>query len=184
MKSLILHPHCTAGSIVRIDAEIETTPKGCRALFVASGDVTRIKIPEFQVDRGRFDDLWRTTCFEIFWQPAGGEFYREFNLSPSTRWACYDFDGFRAAMRNAPAKVDIAVTVEKDMLRLEAQIESELPVPAMVALNGIIEDADGLNRFWALAFGDGEPEFHSEACRALSIIERESDEIRDRTTAG
>jgi hypothetical protein len=169
MKSLILHPQCAAGSIVRIDAEIEATPTGCRALFVAKGDVREIRLPALQGDRGRFDDLWRTTCFEIFWQPAGSTFYREFNLSPSTRWACYDFDDFRAGMRNAPATVDVDVEVTADMLRLEAYIESDLPVPASVALNAIIEDADGVNRFWALAFQDGAPEFHSETCRAWAL---------------
>jgi hypothetical protein len=169
MKPLILHPQSAAGSIVRIDAEIEATPTGCRARFGAEGDVARIKIPTPQADRGRFDDLWRTTCFEIFWQPAGGTYYREFNLSPSTRWACYDFDDFREGMRNAPAKVEIDVEVTADMLRLEAVIESDLPVSASVALNAIIEDADGVNRFWALAFQDGAPEFHSEICRAWPV---------------
>jgi hypothetical protein len=172
MKSLILHPHCATGSIVRIDAEIEATSNGCRALFIASGDVARIKIPDLQADRGRYDDLWHTTCFEIFWQPLGSKFYREFNLSPSTRWACYDFDDFRAGMRNAPAKVDIKIELTAATLRLETHIESDLPVPAKVALNGIIQDADGLNRFWALAFGDGEPEFHSEVTRAWQIVEK------------
>lgn len=169
MKSLVLHPHCATGSIVRIDAEIEATPTGCRALFIALGDVVRIKMPVLQPDRARYDDLWRTTCFEIFWQPVGGQFYREFNLSPSTRWACYDFNEFRTGMRNAPAKVNVDVAVTAESLRLEAHIESDLPVPATVALNGIIEDADGVNRFWALAFQDGEPEFHSQICRAWSL---------------
>jgi hypothetical protein len=169
MKSLVLHPDCAKGSIVRIDVEIEATATGCRALFVASGDIARIKMPELQADRGRYDDLWRTTCFEIFWQPVGGKFYREFNLSPSTRWACYDFDDFRAGMRNAPAKVDIEVAITAETLRLEAHIESNLATPAMVALNGIIEDVEGIHRFWALKFQDGAPEFHSETCRAWSL---------------
>lgn len=172
MKPLILHPNCAAGSIVEINAEIEPTPTGCRALFVASGIVGQIKIPEHRSDRSRHDDLWRTTCLEIFWQPAAGTFYREFNLSPSTRWACYDFDDFRAGMRDAPAKVEIDVTVTSETLRLEAHIESDLPAPAAVALNAIIEDVDGVNRFWALAFDDGAPEFHSSACRAWSVLQR------------
>jgi hypothetical protein len=169
MKALMLHPHCPAGSIVRIDAEIEPTPTGCRALFVATGDTSRIKLPVLEPDRARFDDLWRTTCFEIFWQPAGGSWYREFNLSPSTRWACYDFDDFRTGMRNGSATVDISMSVTPETLRLEAIVMSDLPRPASVALNAIIEDADGANRFWALAFADGAPEFHNTVCRAWPI---------------
>ena len=90
-------------------------------------------------------------------------------LSPSTRWACYDFDAFREGMRNAPAEVEIAVSVSDQELRLVADIRSDLPLPATVALNGIVEDADGVNRFWALAFRPGAPEFHAGECRALEL---------------
>ena len=120
---------------------------------------------------GRFDNLWKSTCFEIFWSHNGSS-YREFNLSPSTRWACYDFDAFRVGMRNAPAEVEISVNANAIELRLEAQIASELPLPASVALNAIIEDHDGVNRFWALAFAPGAPEFHAAECRTLSLAGR------------
>ena len=169
MQSLILHPQCPAGSIARIDAEIEATATGCHVVFVATGDVSQIKVPAVEADRGRHDYLWKTTCLEVFWQPAGGTAYREFNLSPSTRWACYDFDDFRSGMRDAPAVVDIDVSVGPQSLRLETHIESDLPHPASVALNGIIEGTDGINRFWALAFADGAPEFHNDICRAWQI---------------
>lgn len=167
MNQLILHPHCAPGSVIAIAAAIEQTPSGCRAVFVARGDIARIAVPTVE-QPGRFDNLWKTTCFEIFWSHDGTS-YREFNLSPSTRWACYDFDGFRDGMRDAPAEVTITATVSDSELRLEADISSILPLPATVGLNAIIEDADGVNRFWALAFQPGAPEFHAEACRALGL---------------
>ena len=167
MNQLVPHPGCAAGSITAIEASIEPTEHGCRAVFVASGDIFRIAVPS--VDQpGRFDNLWKTTCFEVFWSHDGTA-YREFNLSPSTRWACYDFDSFRDGMRDAPAEVEITLAASAGELRLDAVIRSALPVPATVALNAIIEDADGVNRFWALAFQPGAPEFHAEACRALKL---------------
>jgi hypothetical protein len=169
VHALVLHPHSAEGSIHQIEATVEATAAGCRAEFMARGDIAAIKVPMIEPDRGRFDDLWRTTCFEIFWQPLGGTCYREFNLSPSTRWACYDFDDVRQGMRNAPAEVEIDVAVSAAELRIVAYIQSELLTPANVALNAIIEDADGINRYWALAFADGAPEFHSDQCRALVV---------------
>ena len=167
MNQLVLHPGCSAGSITAIEASIEPTEYGCHAIFVARGDISCIAVPS--VDRqGRFDNLWKTTCFEIFWSHDGTA-YREFNLSPSTRWACYDFDAFREGMRDAPAEVAIKVAVSDTELRLEAAISSALSLPATVALNAIIKGADGVNRFWALAFQPGAPEFHAEACRALRL---------------
>jgi hypothetical protein len=167
MKSLVLHPDCAAGSIRAIEASIEPTAHGCRATFVAHGDVSRIAVPTLQ-EPGRFDNLWKTTCFEIFWSHDGTS-YRELNLSPSTRWACYDFDSFREGMRDAPAEVAIVSQVCGTSLRLTADIRSTLPLPGTVALNAIIEDEDGVNRFWALAFRPGAPEFHAAECRALGL---------------
>lgn len=167
MTPLVLHPDCQPGSVTAIEASIEPTPQGCRATFVAYGNIGAIAVPQ-RAEPGRFDDLWKTTCFEIFWSHDGTS-YREFNLSPSTRWACYDFDAFREGMRNAPAEVEIAVEVDEQRLRLVAEIRSELPLPATVALNGIIEDADGVNRFWALDFRPGAPEFHAAECRAIAL---------------
>ena len=167
MNPLVLHPHCAPGSITAITAEIEPSPQGCRVTFIARGQIGAIAVPPIDAP-GRFDNLWKTTCFEIFWSHDGTS-YREFNLSPSTRWACYDFDSFRDGMRDAPAEVEITLAASAGELRLDAVIRSALPLPATVALNAIIEDADGVNRFWALAFQPGAPEFHAEACRALKL---------------
>ena len=49
--------------------------------------------------RGRADGLWQATCFEIFVRDGEGPGYAEFNLSPSERWAAYDFTGYREGMR-------------------------------------------------------------------------------------
>lgn len=168
MNNLILHSECPAGPVTSISAAIEATETGCRAVFRVTGDLDAIIIPEI-TEPVRMDDLWRTTCFEIFWQPVGGTFYREFNLSPSTRWACYDFDDFRLNGSDAPAEVAIQIRREGDALLVEAEIASVLPVPADIALNGIIEDKRGNIQFWALAFPAGKPEFHSEVCRALHL---------------
>ena len=170
MHQLVLHPDCAPGSITAIEALIEPTPTGCRAVFVARGDIGQIAVPQIDAP-GRFDNLWKTTCFEIFWSHDGTS-YREFNLSSSSRWACYDFDSFREGMRDAPADVAIAITASADELRLEAHIQSGLRLPATVALNGIIKDQDGVSRFWALAFRPGAPEFHASQCRALALEAR------------
>ncbi len=171
MHELVLHPDCAPGPVRRIGASIEPTADGCRATFRLEGDLRRIKIP-VGAPSERTDYLWKTTCFEIFWQPRGGTYYREFNLSPSSRWACYDFDDFRLNSRDAPVSaMAIACAAGDTVLTLEASIVSTLPLPADVALNAIVEDLDGQLQFWALAFEKGKPEFHSTTCRALALGE-------------
>ena len=171
MLALMLHRTCDLGPIRAVTASVAATQQGCEAEFRLDGRVPAIIVPPAAAPE-RMDNLWQTTCFEIFWQPIGGTYYREFNLSPSGRWAAYDFDSFREGMRDAPVD-GIAVSCSHDDagLVLRASIAADLPGPAQVALNAIVEHPDGGKQFWALAFPPGQPEFHSEACRQL-IVER------------
>lgn len=171
MQPLMLHVACDLGPIRAVTAAITATPDGCEAEFRLDGHVPSITLSA-PATPARRDNLWQTTCFEIFWQPIGASAYREFNLSPSGQWAAYDFDSFREGMRDAPVE-EIAIACSHDAagLLLKASIAADLPDPAQVALNAIVEHADGGKQYWALAFPPGKPEFHSEANRAL-IVER------------
>lgn len=165
----MLHVTCDLGPVRAITASVVATPEGCEAEFRLDGHVPSIILPP-PATPARRDNLWQTTCFEIFWQPLGGSAYREFNLSPSGQWAAYDFDSFREGMRDAPVEaIAIACAQDDAGLILKASIAADLPDPAQVALNAIVEHADGSKQYWALAFPPGRPEFHSEANRALMV---------------
>ena len=169
MDPLMLHVACDLGPIRAVTAAITATPHGCEATFRLEGHIPAIILPPHTAPARR-DNLWKTTCFEIFWQPLGDAAYREFNLSPSGCWAAYDFDSFREGMRDAPVDaIAIACSHTDGALELTASIAADLPDPAQVALNAIVEHPDGSLQFWALAFPPGKPEFHSEACRSLII---------------
>ena len=171
MHPLMLHVTCDLGPIRAVTASIPPTPQGCEAEFRLDGHIPAIILPA-PAAPARRDNLWQTTCFEIFWQPLGETAYREFNLSPSGQWAAYDFDSFREGMRDAPVEaIRLACSHDAAGLVLKVSIAADLPDPAQVALNAVIEHTDGARQFWALAFPPGKPEFHSEANRAL-IIER------------
>jgi len=171
MHPMMLHVSCDLGPARSVTAAVTATPQGCKAEFWLDGYVPAIVLPP-HVDPERRDNLWQTTCFEIFWQPLGDTAYREFNLSPSGCWAAYDFDSYRTGMRDAPVEgINISCSHDDAGLSLTASITADLPDPAQVALNAIVEHADGTKQFWALAFPPGKPEFHSEANRAL-IVER------------
>ncbi|MFO6447278.1 hypothetical protein ACLBKU_09060 [Erythrobacter sp. NE805] len=171
MHPLMLHVTCDLGPIRAVTAAVRATAEGCEAEFRLDGHIAGIVVPSPAAPERR-DNLWQTTCFEIFWQPLGGTAYREFNLSPSGAWAAYDFDSFRTGMRDAQvAAVALACAHDDHGLVLTASIAAALADPAQVALNSVVENADGSKQYWALAFPPGRPEFHSEANRAL-ILER------------
>ena len=125
--------------------------------FTAEGEVDRVLWPA-QATPGRANDLWRHTCFEVFVRTPEG--YREFNLSPSGKWASYAFDGYRDGMRDASG----VATVEpldgaSDQVALEARIQLP-PDASAFGLSAVIEDVDGGISYWALAHPSDKPDFH------------------------
>jgi hypothetical protein len=167
MPPLFRHPDTPPGAIYTVDAELRRVPGGVVATFHAVGDVAKLVMPS-PVTPGRTDDLWRTTCFELF--VAGeGESYREFNLSPSSAWAGYEFDGHRTGRCDTNAQVEIETSLNNKRLSMIAKIESEFPDPAQIGLTAVIEETDGLIRYWATAFAPGEPDFHAAATRSLLL---------------
>ena len=165
MSSLVRHLDTPPGAIHTVEAELTRVPGGAVATFRAIGDISRLVIPPPK-PAVRADDLWRTTCFELF--VAGeGSVYREINLSPSGAWAAYDFDDHRQGMRNAEAQIEIETSHDNKVLTLIARIESEFPLPAQAGLTAVIEEVDGMVRYWSTAFAPGKPDFHAAAVRSL-----------------
>jgi hypothetical protein len=124
-------------------------------------------VPTF-AGRGRADELWKTTCFELFVRPAGGEAYVELNLSPSERWAAYDFTGYRAGMAERPAsrEPDSTIRLGSTFAIFDAAIPRDvLPaLPAAANFTAAIEEQGGVKSFWALSHPDAKPDFHDPAC--------------------
>ena len=165
MPSLVRHPDTPPGAIHTVEAELQRVPGGAVATFRAIGDISRLVIPP-SASALRTDELWRTTCFELF--VAGeGSAYREYNLSPSGAWAAYEFDDHRQGMRNAEAHIEIKTSHDNKILILVAKIESEIHLPAQTGLTAVIEELDGAIRYWSTAFAPGKPDFHAAAVRSL-----------------
>ena len=164
---LFRHPDTPAGAIHTVEAELRRIAGGVVATFHAIGDISRLVVPP-AVPSGRADDLWRTTCFELF---VGGDAnrYREFNLSPSGAWAAYEFEDHRSGRSDSDASVEIELSQNNNSFSLFAKMVSEFPDPAQVGMSAVIEEADGLIRYWATSFAPGEPDFHAAEVRSLLL---------------
>ena len=129
-------------------------------------------VPRF-AGRGRADELWRTTCFELFLKPLGGEAYCELNLSPSERWNAYDFDGHRQGMRERPFPHEPECTLRQGSTF--AIFDAALPLAGLpgqdcaLGLAAVLEEEGGVKSYWALSHPEGEPDFHAPACFAVAL---------------
>ncbi len=124
-------------------------------------------IPPF-AGRGRADELWTTTCFELFLRPPGGDAYVELNLSPSERWAAYDFTAYRSGMAGRPASREPDCTMRQgsNFAIFDAAIPRDvLPdLPVAASFTAVIEEQGGVKSYWALAHPADKPDFHDPAC--------------------
>ncbi|URW76355.1 DOMON-like domain-containing protein [Sphingomonas donggukensis] len=135
--------------------------------FVVIG-VEAVRLPDM-IAPARADELWRTTCFEMFWKPDGGDAYVEFNLSPSLGWAAYRFDRYRDRMRDLPLVIAPQIERVPGGVEVDIDLTSVPRGPATIGLSAVIEEIDGTKSYWALRHPAGPPDFHHPDCFAFEL---------------
>ena len=139
--------------------------------FGIGAAASRFLIPE-PVDPKRADDLWKTTCFEVFLRPAGADAYREWNFSPAGNWAAYDFSGRREGMARAEVGSPPYVRMEDNFTwwAVGATIATDAAQQWQLGLSAVLEEQDGSKSYWALAHPPGDaPDFHHPDCFAAQL---------------
>jgi hypothetical protein len=174
MQTWELLPHAAAPPIgVRgMTASLLSPVNGWVRLRWRVQGVAALAVPPF-AGAGRADELWRTTCFELFVQPAGGAAYAEFNFSPSEQWAAYDFTGRRVGMsdRTVPRPPVCTLRLGGDLAIFDVAVpQSALPTGyCAIGLTAVIEETGGAKSWWALAHGGAAPDFHDPACFTAAL---------------
>lgn len=123
----------------------------------------------------RADNLWQTTCFELFARRPGDTSYAEYNFSPSGQWAAYAFADYRDRLDDIFPECTPQISLETGDQWLHCQIVLELPepwasAPLAIGLSAVIEEIDGTKSYWALSHpAKGPPDFHHPDCFALHL---------------
>lgn len=136
-----------------------------RAVYTLYGDMDAVRWPALTLPR-HVDKLWHHTCCELFVRDASEARYVEFNFSPSSAWAAYEFEGYRETMKplrlpHAPqmrlqrsvSRCDLSVTLSPG----EQIADLEW---CLVAMAAVIEERDGRLSHWALSHPALKPDFH------------------------
>ena len=178
MTSLFqLIPHPTSRPTVeKVEALIWRDDGQFDLDFRLFGSPLRVKLPEW-TSPSRQDELWRSTCFEAFIRPRGGEAYFEFNLAPSGDWAAYRFESYRTGMREANITcrpddnvwAEAGIRIQDATFDIAQEAELDAAVGWDVGLSAVIEEIDGTKSYWALSHGPGPPDFHNPACFAYHL---------------
>ena len=148
--------------------------------YRVAGRIAEIAVPSKQPAR-RSEGLWQHSCFEIFLGSPNGSSYLEFNFSPSSQWACYEFAGYRSGGTNremlvrpvnqcecSARTIELTATVflgQDWLLRMQ---------PFRIGLAAVVEEASGALSYWALKHVTPQPDFHREQCWLLEFQHSET----------
>src|SRR5262245_43514508 len=89
------HPNSATANVDAITVQVGLKGRDWLLVrFRLAGKPEELKVPE-PAEPARTDDLWKTTCFEVFLKPSLSKRYYEFNFSPSGLWAAYSFEDYR-----------------------------------------------------------------------------------------
>ncbi|MBI3776593.1 MAG: DOMON-like domain-containing protein [Gammaproteobacteria bacterium] len=140
-----------------------------------SGAPEQVKAVSTNPQPARKNDLWRTTCFELFMKATSASEYWEVNLAPSCDWNVYRFTGYRSALQPELQIDDIKITPEVSQSHLTG-LRATLPVPPpllgrpfAVGISCVIEDIEGKLHYFALRHDGVKPDFHNPAGFVLSF---------------
>ncbi len=171
MVTVLLVPHAEAPpkGVRSVAVDLEWTDGQLNLTYRVDHDGS-LKIPARQ---GRLDELWKTTCFEIFIREGAGPNYIEFNLAPDDAWAGYGFTGERQGMHNldvcAP-KIVAEAGAGRFSLKVELAPGSLLTNLGPASLSAVIEEQDGTKSYWAIAHPKPEEfDFHDPRCFVLNL---------------
>jgi len=173
---LVSHPTTPCQALVFIEVVVAYDHPQLKLQFNLSGRINDLILPGPE-EPVRTVGLWEETCCEAFLKPADGNAYYEFNLSPSSQWAVFDFTGYRENFRQldvgrAPV-IDCETTA--DSLILDAVIDLSMLPPGVHAqdwalgLSCVVKTEDGATSYWAFAHPPEKPDFHDSNCFALTL---------------
>jgi hypothetical protein len=168
---LVYHPDCPPRGVKGVRVRWYMA-RGNRFLlrWLVNG-VDALDLPGF-AGKGRADDLWRETCFELFLQDQTSARYAEFNFSPSGRWAAYLFGSYRAERTDLEPVHPPEITSDRGqfLYTFNAMIDGTLlEGVGGASVTAVIAEKDGTRSFWAPAHPPGRPDFHDPACFAVKL---------------
>ena len=162
-----LYAHPAAGALHIVDVSARLTRIGAATIdvqFRVDAPGRRIALPSGTGERR--SGLWKSTCFELFIADPLTPQYREFNFAPGGDWAAYQFDAYRAGMRNEELPVPPLITAEweAEVFVLTARLSLyELGADSPINFAAVIDEQDFHQSLWATDHAE-KPDFHARHC--------------------
>lgn len=170
---LIAHRSTPALGVSAISVRLR--PVGTRMMLRWRIDGAQQVILPPEMPPARSEGLWEKTCFELFLSEGRGK-YREFNFSPSHRWAAFAFKSYRNPIGDVPMHDPPEIRFEMGESVLAVAVFVPLVLfdgAKAMGLSAVIEETGGHKSYWALRNRGEKPDFHNPACFAYRFAAAE-----------
>ena len=159
-----LHAHSKIEKI-SIGSSLELTEQKAILSFVVKGALEEYLFPSKSILK-RANELWKSTCFELFLANENEEAYYELNFSSSLAWNFYTLDAYRGEVKELGLldMPKISVFEEKN----EFKILIELPIEnlenfELYNVACILLNREDERTFWTIKHLKPKPDFHDRA---------------------
>lgn len=166
---------CSIAENLSISGSLTRRPGEVLIEYKVEGALGRISWPKNSRVIGRCHELWRQTCFELFFTKKGEAAYWEVNFGLNDRWNVYRFTDYRAGMREerSVGKPLCRVVMEGDLLSLSCTLKFddliEDSADLEVGVSTVIQAIDGGISYWAIDHCDSKPDFHNRTSFCLIL---------------
>ena len=121
--------------------------------------------PEFTALE-RKDELWKSTCVELFLSSPDDPSYLEINLSPCGGWNSYSFSSYREGMKTEPDTELVEFQVDSPGVITASFLIAMLSDPVLFGPATILANKDGSLRYFSTKHGET-PDFHDRQHHVL-----------------
>jgi len=169
---------------INLNTSIEIVDNLIILSYSISSDISDIIIPaislappkggaETQLGK-RMDDLWKTTCFEVFLASKTKKSYIELNLSPSLDYNIYSFSGNRLGMKEEESLKIVNIEREvKEMPNIKGNNSFSLKFTIisnntisindlLINISSVIKYSNGNSSYYAINHGENKADFHDK----------------------
>ncbi len=143
--------------------------------YQLAGDLRSVVWPAPCSAISRRHELWRQTCFEIFFGVPGQSAYWEVNIGPSGCWNLYHFTSYRQGMQEEAAvdRLTCPVVREDGTFSLSCRIDVHKLIPDYLGIEagvaGVVLHTTGNAGYWAIDHLETVADFHSRRSFLIAL---------------
>ena len=160
---------------LQIAGSVDRRPGTLLITYIMAGDLERIVLPGPALAVSRRHELWRRTCFEVFFGIPGQTSYWEGNFSPTGDWNIYRFTDYRQGMaeEEGPDRPLCRAVADKSRLELSCSMDIHDLCPDVEVLTAgiacVVMETSGRLSYWAVDHCGARPDFHDRRSFLLQL---------------